>query len=61
MDCADSSYAADACDLSVGHGVPEGCAAEEMWNWAEEARYPERCLVAVGEVLRGRAVGGEGG
>lgn len=52
-DCADSSYAADACDLSVGHGVPAGCAAEEMWNWREEARYPEGCLVAVGEVLRG--------
>lgn len=32
-----------------------------MWNWAGEARYPEGCLVAVGEVLRGRAVrGGEG-
>lgn len=32
-----------------------------MWNWRGEERYPDGCLVAVGEVLRGRAVrGGEG-
>lgn len=32
-----------------------------MWNWRGEERYPDGCLVAVGEVLKGRAVrGGEG-
>lgn len=53
-DCADDpDFVANACDRTAEAGT--ACDAALMWNW-REGRYPEECLVAVGEIYRDKAL-----
>ncbi|KAB5535994.1 hypothetical protein GE09DRAFT_337433 [Coniochaeta sp. 2T2.1] len=57
-DCNDPSYSWKACQRTAVQldDVPRGvvCDGNVMWNWRE--RYPETCLLAVGDILRGEAL-----
>ncbi|KAH8912425.1 hypothetical protein BR93DRAFT_77056 [Coniochaeta sp. PMI_546] len=55
-DCNDPNYAWNACQRTLQLTVEQGsiCDANRMWNWRE--RYPENCLAAMGDVLKGEAL-----
>lgn len=55
--CADPSFAFDACQKTAQVNVPGViCDGNKMWNWREEARFPDKCLEAVGKMLQGDAL-----
>ena len=56
-DCADPDYAFNACQKTAQAKVKGVvCDGNLMWNWRSEAKFPDSCLAAVGQILQGDAL-----
>jgi len=55
--CNDPEFAFKACKTTA-QAIVKGinCDGNQMWNWAAEDRYPDKCLTAVAGILMGDAL-----